>query len=111
MWVTVAALFGSAPVWANNDGKKGHHSSLKLEDTPAAVQQTFRQEAGGGQVEEVRKVDKDGQTFYKAEVVKDGKGTEVKVDATGKVIDRGATHDEAGEKNEHHRDKKEHHDH
>jgi hypothetical protein len=98
IWVTAAALCSSAPAWANH-GKKRHHA-MKMEDAPTAVQQSLRQEAAGGSIEELHKEKRDGQVLYGAEVIKDGKGTEVTVDANGKVVDRAATHDESGE---HHR--------
>src|SRR5437773_952668 len=100
IWITAAALCGSAPAWANH-GKKRHHG-MKMEDAPTAVQQSLRQEAAGGNIEELHKEKRDGQVLYEAEVVKDGKGTDVKVDENGKIVDRGATHDESTER-EHHK--------
>jgi hypothetical protein len=101
IWVTAAAMFGAAPAWAH--GKKHHRNAIEMNDAPTAVQMTLRQEAGGGTIEELHKEKRDGQVLYEAEVVKDGKGTDVKVDVNGKVVDRGPTHDEAAERAEHHK--------
>ncbi|HVU50385.1 MAG TPA: hypothetical protein VHL80_06845 [Polyangia bacterium] len=80
---------------------EGHGESVKLADTPSAVQTAFGTESKGGSVEEVRKETlKDGKTVYWGEVVKNGKGTELKVSETGKVLHRGKSHDESKEKGE-----------
>src|SRR5262245_6491659 len=72
--------------------------AIGLSDLPTAVRATFDQEAKGGMVEELRKDTKNGKTVYYGEVVKNGKGTDLEVSDTGKLIHRGKAHDESQEK-------------
>jgi hypothetical protein len=98
-WVVVAGLpLLGAPAFAHEKGEHHKHQSVKMEDLPPAVQDTFRQEAGSGKLEELRKEkNARGEVIYEAEVVKDGKGTDIEVDSSGKVVERGKTHDESAE--------------
>jgi hypothetical protein len=82
-----------------DEGESGHeHQSVTMEDLPAAVQTTFKREAKGGKIEELRKeTRKDGVVVYEGEIVKNGKGRELEVSGTGKVLERGKTHDESSE--------------
>jgi uncharacterized membrane protein YkoI len=72
---------------AHAEGKK-KKEEVKLADCPAAVQQTIKDNAGGGEILEVEKATKkDGTVVYEAEVKKaDGKKVEVKVAADGKLL-------------------------
>jgi len=81
------------------ENESGHqHQSVTMAELPAAVQTTFNREAKGGKVEELRKeTRKDGSVVYEAEIVKNGKGTDLEVSSAGKVIERGKTHDESSE--------------
>ena len=88
--------------WAQalaEENEGGHeHQSVTMADLPAAVQSTFKREAKGGQIEELRKeTRKDGKVIYEAEIVKNGKGTDIEVSAEGKVLERGKSHDESKE--------------
>jgi hypothetical protein len=98
-WAIAAALpLLGPPVFAHEKGEHHKHKSVKMEDLPPAVQDTFRQEAGTGKVEELRKEKKaSGEVIYEAEIVKDGQGTDIEVDSSGKVLERGKTHDEKAE--------------
>jgi len=91
----------SAPVFAHeNEHERGQ--TVKMDDLPAAARTTFEKEAKGGKVEELRKeTRKDGTIVYFGEIVNQGKGTDLKVSDTGKVLHRGKTHDESSEKGEH----------
>lgn len=81
-----AAILLALPVLAGD--KESKEQEVKLTDCPAAVQQTIKDNAGGGKILEVEKcVAKDGAVVYEAEVKKaDGKTVEVKVAADGKLI-------------------------
>jgi uncharacterized membrane protein YkoI len=69
-----------------------------MEELPAAVQATFKKEAKGGQIEELRKeTRKNGSVIYEGEIVKNGKGRDLEVSSTGKVLERGKAHDESSE--------------
>ena len=81
----VVALALALPAYA--EGKK-QKEEVKLADCPAAVQQTIKDNAAGGEILEVEKATKkDGTVVYEAEVKKaDGKKVDVKVAADGKLI-------------------------
>jgi hypothetical protein len=101
-WAIALALpLLGTPVFANEHGEHGEHhkhESVKMEDLPPAVQDTLRKEANGGKIGELRKEkNKQGAVIYEAEIVKDGKGTDLEVDSSGKVVERGQTHDESQE--------------
>jgi hypothetical protein len=67
-------------------GKK--KEEIKLTDCPAAVQQTIKDNAGGGKILEVEKSAKEGAVVYEAEVKEaDGKKVDIKVAADGKLIE------------------------
>jgi hypothetical protein len=91
---------GSGRVFATEMHERGQPT--KLGDTPSAVQTTFGQESKGGTIEDLRKEKlKDGETVYRGEVVKNGKGREIEVSESGKVISRSKAHNESKEKGEH----------
>ena len=89
--------FGVRALAEENEG--GHeHQPVTMSELPAAVQSTFKREAKGGKIEELRKeTRKDGTVIYEGEIVKNGKGTDIEVNAAGKVVERGKTHDESSE--------------
>jgi uncharacterized membrane protein YkoI len=91
-----AGLGGRALADENESGHE--HQSVKMEELPAAVQATFKKEAKGGQIEELRKeTRKNGSVIYEGEIVKNGKGRDLEVSSTGKVLERGKAHDESSE--------------
>jgi hypothetical protein len=91
----------SGRLLANEAGEHEHGQEVSMSDLPAPVKATFDKESKGGSVEELRKdTDKKGQPVYFGEVVKNGKGTELKVSESGKVLHRGKAHDESKEKGE-----------
>src|SRR5262245_55755813 len=98
-WVIAMALpLLGRPLLANEEkGEQHQHESVTMRDLPAAVQDTLRKEAKGGKIEELRKETRGGEVIYEAEIVKDGKGTDVEVRSSGKVVERGTPHDESAE--------------
>jgi len=82
-----------------HEEEKGHaHESVKFEELPAVVQATFTRESKGGKIEELRKeTRKNGKVIYEGEIVKNGKGWDIEVNAEGKVVERGKPHSEEGE--------------
>lgn len=94
---TLAVGLGARALAEENES--GHeHQSVKMEELPAAAQATFKKEAKGGQVEELRKeTRKDGNVVYEGEIVKNGKGRDLEVSSTGKVLERGKAHSESSE--------------
>jgi len=90
-----------------HENEKGHeHQAVMMADLPAAAQATLKREAKGGKLEELRKeTRKDGTVVYEAEIVKNGKGTDIEVNADGKVLERGKSHDESHEHEHEHGEK------
>jgi len=82
-----------------DENEGGHeHQAVTMAELPAAAQKTLNREAKGGRIEELRKeTRKNGTVVYEAEIVKNGKGTDIEVGADGKVLERGKTHDESSE--------------
>lgn len=81
------------------ENEAGHsRTPVTMNEVPAAAQKTLKQEAKGGKLEELRtEIRKDGTIVYAAEVVKNGKGTDIEVSGDGKVLERGKAHDESSE--------------
>jgi len=84
-------------VLANDKGEHQDCQSVRMSDLPAAVQDTLKQEASGGKVEELCKKGDKGAEVYRAEIVKDGKGRDLELDANGNVVKHGKSHDESQE--------------
>jgi hypothetical protein len=101
--MTIAVLAGMLSIGgagrALAEHEEGHaHQSVTMAELPAAVQKTLKREGKGAKIEELRKeTRKDGTVAYEAEIVKNGKGTDIEVGADGKVLERGKTHDESAE--------------
>jgi hypothetical protein len=94
-WVIAATLpLLGAPVLA---GEKGECKPVKMDALPGTVQDTLKQEANGGNIEELCKKGDKGAEVYKAELVKEGKGRDIEVNAACKVLKTGKTHDESKE--------------
>ena len=76
-------------IGVGKEGKEGKKKEeIKLGDRPAAIQETIKANAGGGQIIEVEKMTKKGgSVVYEAELKQTGgKKIEVKVAADGKLI-------------------------
>ena len=96
------ALVGgiAATVLADKNHEKEKDHAVAWKDVPAAVQTTIASEAKGGTVIEVEKSSKKGKDVFEAKVKgTDGKTTEIKVAADGKLLKVGVeTEDEDDEK-------------
>lgn len=91
-------LGGVGRALADEDEGRHEHQPVTMADLPPAAQQTLKKEAKGGKIEELRQeTRKDGRVVYEAEIVSNGKGTDIEVSAEGKVLERGKTHDEKSE--------------
>jgi hypothetical protein len=91
----------SGRVFAAEAGEHQRGQEISMSDLPAPVKATFEKESKGGKVEELRKdTGKNGETVYFGEVVKNGKGSELKVSESGKVLHKSKAHDESKEKGE-----------
>lgn len=95
------ALGGASHALANDNEKTHEHQKVTLADLPPAAQDSLKREAKGGDIEEIRKeTKKDGTVIYEAEIVKNGKGRDINVNADGTVTKRGKMHDEKSEREE-----------
>jgi uncharacterized membrane protein YkoI len=68
---------------------------VSLDDLPAAVRAAIEKQAAGGSIVEVEKEVKGGEVFYEAEVLRDGKESDVLVSASGEFL--GAEAEEDGD--------------
>ena len=68
-------------------GCASHHVSMS--DVPAAPRATIEREAAGGTIESVERETKNGQTYYEADIMVNGKKREVKVDESGRMMTDG----------------------
>jgi hypothetical protein len=66
--------------------------ALSTADLPPAVRTTFEKQARGGQVQELRRENLNGQLVYSGQIVKKGRGTELRVSEQGKVVHKGTQH-------------------
>jgi len=60
--------------------------SVALEDLPRAVRAAIKKHAAGGEVTEIEKKSVDGKIVYEAEVVRDGKASDILISAKGKHL-------------------------
>lgn len=70
---------------------------IKFSDAPAAVQKTFKREAGGVEIKEVIKETEDGKTTYEANVKIDGHQYEIAVAADGTLLEKSLDDEEEEE--------------
>src|SRR4051812_21696908 len=96
-WVIAATLpLLDGRVLANDDEHDARpHEDVQLIDLPTAVQETFRTEASGGIVHELRKEERQGEVIYEGEIVKGRKAKDLEVGSDGRVLRRGEAHDES----------------
>ena len=66
-------------------------TQVEMKDLPAVVQATFKDKAGNDQILRIEKESRKGKECYDAIVNKDGKETDIRVDAAGKYL---GTHEE-----------------
>jgi len=65
---------------------KAKEGSISLEDLPPAVRAAIEKHAAGGKITEIEKGTVKGILVYEAEVVLDGKESDILVSATGKYL-------------------------
>ena len=81
--LSVAIVLGLAcPVLSSAEEEK--ETTMKMSDVPAAVQQTFKQEAAGARIVRIEKEEEN----YEVVIEKNGKETGIEVNADGKVVSR-----------------------
>ncbi len=84
------------------DGKyMGTEEDVDFKTMPDAVQKTLNDQAKGGKISGCEKaVDSSNKVTYEADIVKDGKKSEIVVDADGKVVKTESASKEKDEKEE-----------
>ena len=104
LWTLTAALClslltpAALVVMAEDKDGDEHEEKVALDQCPTKVQETIKQEAAGGKIEDIAKETEGGATIYEVDIVKDGKEIEVKVDADGKVVGKKVEDDGKDEK-------------
>jgi hypothetical protein len=87
--VALSALIGVGLTLSANAGEPGTHpgETVELSSLPAAVQETIKQKAGGGEiVKVVREDDPDGKWNYEVAVKANGKESWYEVNPHGKFV-------------------------
>ncbi len=86
----------------STEGKfMGTEEDVDFNSLPEAVQKTLNDQAKGGKVSGCEKtVDASNKVTYEADIVQDGKKSEIAVDADGKVLKTDSASKEKGEKEE-----------
>jgi uncharacterized membrane protein YkoI len=59
---------------------------ISIDEAPEKVANTIKDYADGGKIKEIEMEEKNGITVYEAEIIKDGKEIEIKVDSDGKIL-------------------------
>ncbi|MBU6409301.1 MAG: hypothetical protein KGR98_02835 [Verrucomicrobia bacterium] len=76
----------------------GTEEDIQVTDMPEAAQMALKAQAGGGNLSGFEKaVDQNHRTTYEADIEKNGKKTEVAVDADGNVVGTESTGTEKGD--------------
>ena len=84
-WLVITSLIMALAIPSYAEEKKPTEK-VKLDECPAAVQKTIKQNTGGGKILEIEKTEEKGSVVYEAEVEKDGKKFDIEVAADGKLI-------------------------
>jgi hypothetical protein len=61
---------------------------VSLEDTPAAVRKTIQNELAGAKLEDIAREQRDGQTVYEADIIRNGQEWEVVIGEDGRIISK-----------------------
>jgi uncharacterized membrane protein YkoI len=116
--LTITADGKVKPEDADDKEEKGHGKAeekdefVSLSQAPVAVRATIKAQASPDQIVKIVKADENGTVVYEAEIIKDGKKSELTIAADGKILDTenageekeekgtGKAEEKAGEKDE-----------
>ena len=94
--LTMPLLLTSA--YADPPNAEDHpQDTVNMSDLPSSVQKTVQREAKGKTIESIKKETANDKTVYEVELVSNGKGQEIEISDTGKVLQRHTSHDEKNE--------------
>ena len=96
-WLVVAtALVLGACSDISGDERRGEGAAEKLsiDQLPAPVKAAVEREAAGGQVIDISKDTKQGQTSYEVKIAKDGKESEIRIASDGTKVEAAAGEDD-----------------
>ncbi len=88
----IAGSFSLGSVAWADEKEKGER--VTIDQLPAAAKATIQKETEGAKIKELKKETEGGKVVYSAEIVKDGKESEVHIAADGTVTKRGAEEEE-----------------
>ena len=94
MGLLIAGSFSLGSVGCADEAKG---ERVTIDQLPRAAQATIQKESQGAKIKEVKKETEGGQVVYSAEIVKDGKESEVHVAADGTVSKRQAEEEDEDE--------------
>ena len=87
VWLVMAAMMWILALPASTKEKKAAPEKVKLDECPAAVQKTIKDNSEGGEIIKIEKATDKGGVVYETEVKKsDGKRIDIDVAADGKLI-------------------------
>lgn len=88
----IAATVGCSSMQKHHEkeDEEGDEVKMSLAETPAAVQATLKEQAGGGAIDKVDKETKDGKVVYETDIKSGGKEWEIRVAEDGKLISKKA---------------------
>jgi hypothetical protein len=69
-------------------GEEKDEGIISIDEAPAAVREAIVREANGGTIVEIRKKTNDGNIVYKAELVTEGKRSQIKLAENGEFLSR-----------------------
>jgi uncharacterized membrane protein YkoI len=84
---TMAVLIGLTAAALAAGGARASERRLQMKDLPAAVRQTVLEKTKGLTIVEIEEEVENGQTFYEVETETGGRTHDIKIDATGAVVE------------------------
>lgn len=96
--LTLTTPLFATSAYADPPNAEDHpQDTVTMSDLPSPVQKTVQREAKGKTIESIKKETTNDKTVYEVELVSNGKGQEIEISDTGKVLQRHASHDERNE--------------
>jgi hypothetical protein len=80
-------VIGAALVLSGGAALNGSEKKVKMEDLPAAVQKTVKEQSQGGTIRGLSMEVEKGKTIYEAELTVNGHKKDISMDASGVVVE------------------------
>ena len=95
-WLVVATLVVGACSDISGDERRGEGTGEKvsIDQLPAAAKTAIEREAAGGQIIDISRETKRGQTSYEVKIAKDGQESRVRIASDGTKVEAAAADDD-----------------